>query len=305
METIQTFFHTSLLRNNAMLETCVKFLSIKSGIKSLRILSFGCSVGDEVASLIYCFPDSIIFGCDINTQLLDRCFQTFGTNKNIRFFESNEQNIIGNGPYDIIIASAVLCRNPSPPNYGAVFPFAYFDNIIGLFDSVLKNNGLLCIPNAGYMFKDSKARSNYRPIRSDIMYNTTFVDVLHKDGSIFLKQEKTYGGQLYSRHGNWHSDDDEDLFDCVYEKNSNNVPEFLTLRPVPGGLRPILTYCRKNTDYCPTNFDENFVVVEHKIDIMIGSTGDVKGYSSLVGWSSFRNSEIYYRKNPVWFPAAR
>lgn len=303
MNTIQNVFHTAFLRNRNVFRTCAQRFIEKNYRKDIRVLSFGCSIGDEIASIRYFFPNATIFGCDVNPRLLDICRIALGDG--VALFESNRADIVGNGPYDLIIASAVLCRNPSPRDYAREFPFSKFEDILGLFDECLAIGGMIAMPNAGYLFSDSHVCPHYTAVRSDIMYNSTFVDVFYRNGSVFLKQEAAYGAHVYSRHGVWEGVDDESVFDCVFEKSHEVTgPVFARLSRVPDGLLKIATMTRRNTDYCPMQTGDNFVVVEETVDIMANDDGDVVGHASSVGWRSFLRDDMHRRTNAAWFPAS-
>jgi len=304
VDIFQNVFHTSFLRNANLLKTCAQRLSKSQSREEFNILSFGCSVGDEIASIRLFFPKSRISGCDINTNLLAICKSSFDDD-NLLLFESNSKNISDNGPYDLIVASAVLCRNPSPKDYSSVFPFSRFDDILGTFTECLADGGILAIPNAGYLFQESSVYSQYVPIRSDIMFSTTFVDVFRKDGSIFLKQEQSYGEFVYSRHGAWNFLDDESAFDCVFQKSATRAaPVFMRMRPAPDGLNITSTMIRKNVDYCPMKVGDNFVTVEKRINTLSDTSDRVRGYSISVGWRSFLFDGMFRREHPVWFGVA-
>jgi len=299
MSPAQDVFHTSFLRIESILQTCAKRLSKHRNPASIKILSFGCSIGDELASIKLVFPQAKIFGCDVNKRLLDICKKSFG--EYISLFESSRVNIVNNGPYDLIVASAVLCRNPTPKDYAKAFPFSQFDDIVGLFDECLSENGIIAIPNSGYLFSDSSQYNKYTPIRSDVVHGSTFVDVFHKNGSVFLKQERSYGINIYSKHGDWRGMDEESAFDCIFEKSSGvKSPISFTITRVPGGLTSIATLKRQNIDYCPIEIRGNIIVTEHTFDIMADEAGSACGFALKIGWSSFFCSEIYRRPFVVW-----
>src|ERR1700677_1126976 len=81
-----------------------------------RVLSFGCSIGDETTCLAdKYFPDSQIIGLDVSESALDSARQRLGT-RHITYATSTPDNLAFNGPYDIIFAMSVLCKWPESQN---------------------------------------------------------------------------------------------------------------------------------------------------------------------------------------------
>jgi hypothetical protein len=299
MDAIQTYFRTAFLRNHSVFQAANRRLLQKKPHKDLRLLSFGCSVGDEIATMRTFFPEAEIFACDVQESLLDIARASFQDDR-IHVFRSTPENIRSNGPYDLIIASAVLCVNPSPPDYARAFPFARYDGIVAMFDECLADDGILAMPNAGYLFLESSVYDRYRPVRSDIMHGTTFVDVFRNDGTIFLKQQPSYGRGIYSRHGEPIGADDEEVFDCLFEKTSGpREPVFEVFAPVPPDLGDAPRFTRRNIDYSPVAVPENVVVFEEKIAM------HPSGFSTQIGWSSFTGPGMYYRPARTWTPTKR
>ena len=57
-----------------------EFVRIKLGNHPARILSFGCSTGEEVFTLRKCFPAATIKGIDINPDNIAQCTDVLGRN---------------------------------------------------------------------------------------------------------------------------------------------------------------------------------------------------------------------------------
>ncbi|WP_232628788.1 class I SAM-dependent methyltransferase [Methylobacterium sp. Leaf118] len=302
MDVAQNVFHTGFMRINNLIRVCAQRLRESRSEGNIKILSFGCSVGDEVGTLLCYFPKSEIYACDIDKRLVAICRRSFISGGPAEVFFSNEKNIAAHGPYDLIVASAVLCRNPAPKNYAEEFPFSRFDTILSFFDAHLRGGGIIAIPNTGYLFSESSICKDYRAIRSDVGVGASFVNVYRKDGSIFLRQEPSYGSHILSRHGSWSFDDDESVFDFMFEKTPGaKQPIFLQLSPVPADLKIESTYIRRNIDYSPKTIHENSVIMEQKIDILSDPSGKICGYATSIGWSSFVREGMYHRSTPPWF----
>ena len=71
----------------------------------VRILSFGCSTGEELMSLAAYFPDDELFGCDVNEGALDKAREVANLLPNCTVFYSDLENLERHGPYDLIFAN--------------------------------------------------------------------------------------------------------------------------------------------------------------------------------------------------------
>lgn len=307
MNNIQVPFHTGFLRNSRVFAAAAARFGSTKPNRELRILSFGCSIGDEIGTLRVAFPNSRIFGCDTNLSVLEICRKTFRDFPGVEFFASINHNIAQNGPYDLIVASAVLCLNPSPADYANVFPFSKFDDIVSFFDENLADNGILIISNAGYRFVDTNISKNFKIIRSDVVLSNGFVNVFNKDGSKYLSQLENCGMPIYARHGKYDWRDEEDVADSIFEKISDPAAStealLLVLRPVPDGLFEFSRYTRRNIDFAPKALPEDIFVVEYETKYYRHENGDNAGFSTSVSWSSIKSDGMYRRGFEVWSPA--
>jgi SAM-dependent methyltransferase len=127
------------------------FREIKSIIPCPKqILSFGCSTGEECITLQkYYFNDIEIIGLDINEQIIKNN-QNINKYKNIKYY-SKVDNI--NEKSDLIFANSVLCRWPETEGE---YTFETFENTLKIVDSLLNENGYLCIYNSKYLFTETK-----------------------------------------------------------------------------------------------------------------------------------------------------
>lgn len=133
-----------------------------------RILSFGCSYGDEILALkdLY-FKESLIDGVDIEPKVVrDTKLRTQGISNNVMEYKSfvldNETK------YDCIFAMSVFCRwedTEFTDNCAKIYSFDEFEHGIRLLDSKLKQDGVLVIYNANFCLEDSAiGKANYRHI---------------------------------------------------------------------------------------------------------------------------------------------
>lgn len=160
--------------------------------KSAKILSFGCSKGDEVFTLAQqYFDQSTIVGVDLNHE----CLQTARSrlqNEDIRnnevFFElSSEHWLQSMAPFDAIFAMSVLCLWPKTKqmeNISDVFPYARFSEAINLLDALLPVGGILTIVNSNYSFEHTHAARNYETMDTPDALTIGFVKRFSPSGDV-------------------------------------------------------------------------------------------------------------------------
>ncbi len=137
--------------------------------KDLKILSYGCSTGEEVLSLREYFPTAFIVGAEINPQALAKCRELEVDNR-IAFVRSDTKIIKRLAPFDAIFCMAVLQRTPHKvineniTNLKRIYPFSKFETQIRLLDACLKNDGLLVVHHTQYLLADTSVGSSYQSL---------------------------------------------------------------------------------------------------------------------------------------------
>jgi len=104
----QTTALTGMDRYPAIFSACREYFGDK---RDLKILSFGCSTGEEVLTLRQYFPSAFITGADINRRSLSVCRKR-KVDDRIAFVYSSRDAIRALGPFDAIFCMAVLQRTP-------------------------------------------------------------------------------------------------------------------------------------------------------------------------------------------------
>jgi SAM-dependent methyltransferase len=132
-----------------------------------RILSFGCSYGDEVMALkdIY-FRPSIIDGVDIENEVVLEAKKKAVRQANIimdynSFIRDEETK------YDCIFAMSVFCRwedTEYTDNCAKIYSFDEFEHGLRILDSKLKVDGVLVIYNSNFCLEHSSIGAKYRHI---------------------------------------------------------------------------------------------------------------------------------------------
>lgn len=131
-----------------------------------RVLSFGCSTGEELVSLRRRFPRATLVGAEINSRSR-RCAA--------RRMQSDAQTIVVDpdhidGSFDLVFALAVLQREPHKiiemqvQDLSPYYPYERFDAAVRQLGGVLRSGGLLCVMHAHYRIEDSSVAEQFEPI---------------------------------------------------------------------------------------------------------------------------------------------
>jgi SAM-dependent methyltransferase len=139
--------------------------------RGLRILSFGCSRGEEVFSLRKYFPSAAIKGIDINPRNIARCLARAPAENPPNLTFEIAATTQGEPPssYDAIFCLAVLC-NGDLTTSGAqrcdpLLHFERFDRMVGDFARCLKSGGLLVLHTTNFRFCDTAVARDF-----DVVY---------------------------------------------------------------------------------------------------------------------------------------
>lgn len=126
-----------------------------------RILSFGCSTGEELTALRRRFPDAELVGAEINPRSRRIAAR--------RLRDDGRTKVVApgglEGEFDVIFALAVLQREPHKiaemevEDLNRFYPFTRFDKAVLDLAKQLRRGGLLCVTNAQYRVEDSAAAS--------------------------------------------------------------------------------------------------------------------------------------------------
>ena len=141
-------------------------------IQNGKILSYGCSTGEEALTLsnIY-FPEFQITGVDISQSVIDKANRLDFNRKKINFFVSDLDKIAENGPYDVIFAMSVFCMWPQSQgveDISSIYPFSRFEAGIEELDPQLRVGGFFVVANSNFDFRDTQVAANYKSISINI-----------------------------------------------------------------------------------------------------------------------------------------
>ncbi|MBB2169201.1 methyltransferase domain-containing protein [Gluconacetobacter aggeris] len=156
-----------------------------AGKPAPRLLSFGCSRGDEVFSLRQRFPDAPIRGIDINPANIDTCIARSRSlnDDRLSFQAAPDTGAEPSGHYDAIFCLAVLCHGDltvrRARRSGRLMRFADFERTVDGFSRCLAPGGLLFLHTTNFRFSDTAAATAFdavleaRPdqMATDLLYD--------------------------------------------------------------------------------------------------------------------------------------
>ncbi|HEY0972073.1 MAG TPA: methyltransferase domain-containing protein [Gemmatimonadales bacterium] len=165
----QTTALTSMDRYPLIFGSCQRQLADR---EALRILSFGCSTGEEVRTLRGYFPSARIVGAEINRRSLALC-ERHRVDDRIDFVPSEHESIARHAPFDAIFCMAVLQRTPHTieregvTSLRSIYPFDRFEQQIHRLDSYLAVGGLLVVHYTAYSLRDTAVAARYAPLPAE------------------------------------------------------------------------------------------------------------------------------------------
>ena len=132
-----------------------------------RLLSFGCSRGEEVFSLREYFPAAHIKGIDIDPGNIARCVARAQTEESagISFAVAATTDAEPAECYDAIFCLAVLClgdlANSRAQRCDPHLQFTDFERVVTDFARCLKPGGFLFLHTTNFRFSDTTAASSF------------------------------------------------------------------------------------------------------------------------------------------------
>lgn len=133
-------------------------------IEHPKILSFGCSTGEEVFTLSNYIPHATIVGVDINAWCLKEANRRFAS-ENRKFFHSLSPEFTSLRDFDAIFCLAVFQHPENRHNKNrteSAYSFEHFENQLKQLDDKLKSKGLLFIDHCDFNFLETKLMPNYQ-----------------------------------------------------------------------------------------------------------------------------------------------
>lgn len=123
--------------------------------RNARVLSFGCSTGEELLSLRRLMPDAWLTGVEINVRARAIAATRIADDPRAEVVDT-----LPAGPFDAVLALAVLQREPHRvvderrTDLSRHYPFARFDAALTVLVEHLAPGGLLAVHHAQYRVED-------------------------------------------------------------------------------------------------------------------------------------------------------
>lgn len=136
----------------------------------LRLLSFGCSSGEEVFTLAQLFPTATVRGIDIVAARIRTCrarWQQQGSPSRIEFIKAGSTDLEASDSYDAVFAMAVFRHGDlgtAPPLCQPLFDPRAAERALTDLARVLKPGGLLAIRHANVRFTDMAIAQGFEPV---------------------------------------------------------------------------------------------------------------------------------------------
>lgn len=174
------------------------------GGENIKILSYGCSTGQEVLTLRHYFPNAQIIGAEINKRSLAIC-SSLPEDKKTTFIYSTPNELQEHGPYDAIFCMAVLQRKPhaiTEKNISSlkkIYPFEKFEQQLIELDKLITPQGLFIIHFTQHSLSDTSITPKYEALGnynqdnyglSVFDKNSNLIKNPASQNSIFVKLDK-------------------------------------------------------------------------------------------------------------------
>lgn len=133
-------------------------------IEHPKILSFGCSTGEEVITLSEYIPHATIVGVDINNWCLKEANRKYAS-ENRKFLHSHSPKFLSSQDFDAIFCLAVFQHPENRHNKNlteSAYPFEQFERQLKQLDDKLKPKGLLFIDHCDFNFLETSLMPNYQ-----------------------------------------------------------------------------------------------------------------------------------------------
>ncbi|MGN6850296.1 MAG: class I SAM-dependent methyltransferase [Sphingomicrobium sp.] len=152
-------------------------------VSAPRLLSFGCSVGDELVSLRRAFPEAIIRGLDIAPSAIAACRARLGADERVSVEVAADATGEPGDAYDAVFCLAVLCHGDltvtRAERSDRLFPFVRFERAVADLARCVRPGGLLFIHTANFRFGDTATapqfdtvlEANQEQLAADLLYD--------------------------------------------------------------------------------------------------------------------------------------
>lgn len=172
------------------------------GESAAKVLSFGCSSGEEALALSRAIPSARIYGCDVHAPSLKKAARLCGDAATI--FESSQEQLLLRGPFHLICCMNVLCRHPIGKNkFSELYPFSVFEQTLETLDAALHPGGVMALYNTQYPAEACGVMKRYEPVPFPALGNNGWLDKYSPDGVRRLANGKLFLDGSWLPHADW------------------------------------------------------------------------------------------------------
>ena len=201
MEQLQTSNYTEPDRYPAQFALVAQLTAPIARIRPRRILSFGCSTGEEPYILAVKYaPEAQVFATDLDSSVLEKARECHALLDRIVYMGADHAKLALAGPFDVVWAMSVFCLWPvtkDMSDIAAVFPFDRFAQSASFLASLVAPGGFLAIYNANYSFLDLRAAAGFDLVRDPQADEGGFVHRFDRFGRASGQRAVDW---LYRRH---------------------------------------------------------------------------------------------------------
>jgi SAM-dependent methyltransferase len=136
-----------------------------------RLLSFGCSTGEEAFALARALPAARVDAIDANPACIARARAAAGRlpeGARVHFACADAPDAFGDGYYDAVLCLSVLRHGDlevlRPSHCTAFMPFVRFLAAVAALDARVRPGGLLVLWGCHFRFGDTKVAAGYGPL---------------------------------------------------------------------------------------------------------------------------------------------
>lgn len=132
-------------------------------IEKPKLLSFGCSTGEEIASIARYVPHAELTGTDINPWCIKKADEKYGS-ENRRFVHSLSEDFTQLRDLDAVFCLAVFqhpANRHEKDRKESAMPFEKFENQLKVLDKKLKPGGLIFLDHCDFNFMETSLMPHY------------------------------------------------------------------------------------------------------------------------------------------------
>lgn len=163
-------------------------------LENPKILSFGCSTGEEVITLSKYIPHASIVGVDINTWCLKEATRRYGS-ENRKFTHSLSDEFANLQDFDALFCLAVF-QHPEnrydKTRKESACTFDRFENQLVELDKKLKSQGMLFIDHCDFNFLETSLMPHYQIARFDENQKIRHRPIFNKKNQKIAEFQKSF-----------------------------------------------------------------------------------------------------------------